>query len=121
MNITYELGKITDWLAAFGTVGAVAWALYLSRIESREQLQIISLLSQDEITIWLFNSGRRLIVVDDATLRIGRFFSVEENSFSSLLIGSRELPKTVHPTDVHLLHLSLSPYAGYTPDLIFKQ
>jgi hypothetical protein len=39
--VTHDLGKIADWLTAFGTIGAVVTALYLAKIETRPKAKIL--------------------------------------------------------------------------------
>ena len=38
--VTYDLGNIADWLAAFGTISAVIAALYLSRKDERPRARV---------------------------------------------------------------------------------
>src|SRR5580692_4759460 len=106
-HVTFELGKITDWLTAIGTVGAVAWALFLARQQGSEQLRIASILRDQQIMVVLFNAGTQLVVITDATIKIGRIRPAEEPSLRAIW-GSSVYPRLISPGAEYLTNLDLS-------------
>lgn len=117
-HITFELGKVTDWLTAIGTVGAVIWALFLAREQKSEQLSIATTLSKD-ITAVLYNGGSQLVVVVDGAIQVGRIFPAQEFG-QNLIWHEREFPKLLHPGEVHLLRIDVTEYVNYSPDQVYK-
>lgn len=113
----YEWGKVTDWLTAVGTVGAVVWALYLSRRESRDHIRVTSLVSGTNLRILIYNSGTHLAVLTGATLTVGAIFGVEEE-FVRISWG-KMLPRLVKPGEHINMPIDLSNSPSYTPDNVF--
>lgn len=81
--VTYDLGSITDWLSAIGTVGAVIVALYLARSDRKPKAKVYARFSYligmgslpDEpfqITVGIVNLGSFPIYLNECTVKLGK-------------------------------------------------
>ncbi|WP_346216374.1 hypothetical protein NSQ14_11855 [Caldifermentibacillus hisashii] len=82
-TIIYDLGSITDWLTAIGTISAVIVALYLSRRDTKPKAKVstsfsylVYLYGVDDspefLTVGIVNQGLVPIHLKECTISMGR-------------------------------------------------
>ena len=82
-QIVYDIGKITDWISAIGTLGAVIVALYLARRERKPRAKVnakFSYLVYDtgvyripcSVSVEIVNVGLAPIYLKECTFKIGK-------------------------------------------------
>lgn len=104
-NVIYDLGSITDWLTALGTIGAVIVALYLSRRETKPRAKVTASfshavgpfgVSEDPIAISaeIVNLGLIPIHLKECTIALGKKKMIFPD-------GSQNVDKLINPGELY--------------------
>ncbi|MCJ0933022.1 hypothetical protein MST22_17865 [Virgibacillus halodenitrificans] len=121
INIVYDLGKITDWLSAIGTIGAVIVALHLSRKDRKPQAKVTASfgygvtndgnVSTDPlyISIEIVNQGIVPIYLSEATIQLNKW-TAERMVF---LNGDHKVNTLLKPGEFHEHKLDYNDFKNY--------
>lgn len=120
VEIIYNLGNISDWLTAIGTIGAVIIALYLSNKDRKPRVRVRSSLSHlvdptgvskdpIHISIEIVNLGLVPIHLKEATIQLKRG-SVDRMVY---LDESHRVDRLLQPGEYHEHKLDYQEIKNY--------
>ena len=106
VQIVYQLGEITDWISAIGTLGAVIIALYLARREHKPRAKVSAAFSYYvydtgidnkpfAVSVSITNVGLVPIYLQECTMNIGK------NKRMAFLDGEHRVERMLSPGEMY--------------------
>lgn len=111
-----DLGNVADWLAAIGTIGATALALYFGLRGRGERLTIGFSVADRRLAMFVVNSSDRPVHIEDLELELGRWKptpSDHDVDLSLILTTPNRTPALLGPRESLTFRADLGDDSSY--------
>lgn len=116
-SVIYDLGNVTDWLTAVGTVGAIIVSLWIALRSSRERVDISLYVRNSFLHIVVANNNSAAVLLRELYFQVGWFRENRDDYLKGYL--GESIPKSLAPYETFNAQFAFQYFKSYLPDYLY--